>query len=166
MDYSLDPGEGAFYGPKLDFFLRDNMGREWQCGTIQLDFVLPERLDATYIDTQGQKGRPVMIHHAILGSVERFLGMLLEHYDGNLPLWLSPEQILIASINDNQAAYANNVADDLEREGFRVAIDNRSERLPKKIVDARNAGIPIVMVVGDREAQQGKVSLSVRPGTL
>ncbi len=165
VDYQHDPGEGAFYGPKLDFFLRDNKGREWQCGTIQLDFVLPDRLDAHYTDTAGETVRPAMIHHAILGSVERFVGILLEHHDGNLPLWLAPDQIVVAAISDRQAAYALDVADKLEREGFRVATDNRSERLSKKIVDARNGGIPVVMVVGDREAGDGTVSMRRRDGT-
>jgi len=164
VHYQVDPGEGAFYGPKLDFFLRDNQDREWQCGTIQLDFVLPERLDATYIDTHGQLRRPVMIHHAILGSMERFVGMLLEHYEGNLPLWLAPDQIVVASISDGQADYADRAADDLERRGFRVVTDNRSERLAKKVIDARNAGIPILAVVGEREARDGTMTVRDRSG--
>ncbi len=165
VDYQIDPGEGAFYGPKLDYFLLDNQGREWQCGTVQLDFVLPVRLDASYIDTHGHERKPVIIHHAVLGSIERFVGILLEHYEGDLPLWLAPDQIVVASINDDNATYANLVAKDLEVQGYRVVTDNRSERLPKKVVDARNAGIPILMVIGKREARDGTVSLRNLDGT-
>ena len=165
VGHEIDPGEGAFYGPKLDFFLRDNRDREWQCGTIQLDFVMPERLDAHYIDNHGRKARPVMIHHAVLGSVERFVGMLLEQYEGNLPLWLAPEQIVVASINAAQVGYADHVADLLEDDGYRLTVDNRSERLAKKIFDARHAGIPILIVVGEREARDGTVSLRQSDGT-
>jgi len=159
VDYQPDPGQGAFYGPKLDFFLRDRQDHEWQCGTIQLDAVLPERLDAHYVDSRGKARRPVMLHHAVLGSVERFIAILLEHHQGKLPLWLAPDQIAVASINSGQAAYADHVAAALAREGYRVVTDNRPERLPKKIVNARNAGIPILLAVGAREARNGSVSL-------
>lgn len=163
--YRIDPGEGAFYGPKLDFSLRDRQGRAWQCGTIQLDLVLPERLDARYADETGGKARPVMIHHAVLGSVERFIGMLLEHYEGDLPLWLAPDQIVVASIGAAQAAYADGVVARLEDAGYRAVTDIRPERLAKKIVDARDAGIPLLMAVGVREARDGTVSLRRRDGS-
>jgi threonyl-tRNA synthetase len=159
LAYAVDPGEGAFYGPKLDFFLRDRRGREWQCGTIQLDTVLPERLDAHYTDPQGSRVRPVMIHHAVLGSIERFVGILLEHYGGQLPLWLAPEQIVVATIGPAQQAYAGHVAAQLDAAGLRVITDSRSERLSRKIVDAREAGIPILLAVGAREAEEASVSL-------
>ena len=164
LAFDVAPGEGAFYGPKLDFFLHDSRGRAWQCGTVQVDLVLPERLDAAYVDAQGRKVRPVMIHHAVLGSVERFVGILLEHHEGMLPLWLAPEQIVVASIGAAEAAYAHAVADDLAAVGYRVATDVRPERLSRKIVDARHAGIPILMAVGAREARDGTVSLRRRDG--
>lgn len=164
IDYRLQPGEGAFYGPKLEFVLRDGHGRNWQCGTIQVDFVLPERLDARYLDERNEAQRPAMIHHAVLGSLERFIGMLLEHYAGNLPLWLAPEQIVVALIGERQADYAGRVAGELEAVGYRVVTDVRPERLSKKIVDAREAGIPILMAVGDREERDGSVALRRRDG--
>ena len=164
LDYQHDPGEGAFYGPKLDFHLRDSRGREWQCGTVQLDMVLPERLDARYADAEDRRVRPVMIHHAVLGSVERFIGILLEHHGGNLPLWLAPDQVVVASIGGDQTAYAKRIADDLAEQGFRVVTDIRAERLSRKIMDAREAGIPILMAVGKREQVDGTVSLRRRDG--
>ena len=164
LDYRIDPGEGAFYGPKLDFFLRDRSGRELQCGTVQLDYVLPERLDAHYVDAENRKVRPVMIHHAILGSLERFIGVLLEHHRGKLPLWLAPEQIVVASIGAAQAGYAEQVAAALEDDGYRAVADTRPERLSRKVVDAREAGIPLLMAVGKREAAEGSVALRRRDG--
>lgn len=164
VHYEVDPGEGAFYGPKLDFSLRDQNGRRWQCGTIQLDLVLPERLGARYVDAAGQERRPVMLHHAVLGSVERFIGMLLEHYRGDLPAWLAPEQAVVASIAREQAGYAAAVANRLEDAGLRVAVDDRPERLAKKIVDARRSGIPLLLAVGAREARDGTVALRRRNG--
>ena len=165
LDHQLDPGEGAFYGPKLDFFLRDSRGREWQCGTVQLDLVLPERLDAAYVDASNRHVRPIMIHHAVLGSLERFVGILLEHYDGNLPLWLAPEQVVVASIAEAQNDYAQSVADELEDADFRAIADTRPERLSRKIVDAREAGIPILMAVGNREQTDNSVSMRWRDGS-
>ncbi len=164
LDHQPDPGEGAFYGPKLDFHLRDSRGREWQCGTVQLDMVLPERLDARYADADDRRVRPVMIHHAVLGSIERFIGILLEHHGGSLPLWLAPDQIVVASIGREQAGYAEAVAADLLGCDFRTVTDNRNERLSRKIMDAREAGIPILMAVGKREAADGTVSLRRRDG--
>ncbi len=159
LTYRTDPGEGAFYGPKLDFSLKDSHGRDWQCGTVQLDMVLPDRLDASFIDSEGHRVRPVMIHHAVLGSIERFIGILLEHYRGDLPLWLAPDQILVANITDASAGYASDVVAELEHAGFRVGVDLRSDRIGKKIVDARAMGIPILAAVGEREETDGTVSL-------
>jgi threonyl-tRNA synthetase len=164
LDPRLQAGDGTFYGPKLEFILRDRQGREWQCGTIQLDFVLPERLGAAYVDADNQRRRPAMMHQAILGSMERLLAMLLEHHGGDLPLWLAPEQLAIVSIGAAQAAYAERVADAFARAEFRVALDVRSERLPRKIVDARENGIPLLVAVGVREARDGTVSLRYPDG--
>jgi threonyl-tRNA synthetase len=158
------PGEGAFYGPKLEFALRDSQGRHWQCGTIQVDFVLPERLDACYVDELNARPRPVILHHAVLGSIERFVAMLLEHYAGNLPLWLAPEQILCAPIGSEQDAYAERVAALLAGWGYRAAVDRRPERLPRKIVDAHALGIPILLALGRREAAGETVALRRRDG--
>ena len=164
LDYRLQPGEGAFYGPKLEFVLRDGHGRDWQCGTVQVDLVLPDRLDARYLDERNAVRRPVLIHHAVLGSLERFIGMLLEHHGGRLPLWLAPDQVVVASIGERQADYAERVAGDLDAAGYRVVTDVRPERLSKKIVDAREAAIPILMAVGDREERDGSVTLRRRDG--
>jgi threonyl-tRNA synthetase len=164
LDYQIDAGEGAFYGPKLDFFLRDRRAREWQCGTIQLDYVLPERLDTCYTDARGQRVRPVMIHHAVLGSLERFVGIVLEHYQGQLPLWLAPEQVVVASIARPHNVYAERVGEAFVAEGYRTVIDVRAERLSRKVVDAREAGIPILLAVGAREARDGTVCLRRRDG--
>jgi len=160
----LQAGDGTFYGPKLEFILGDRQGREWQCGTIQLDFVLPERLGAEYVDADNQRRRPAMMHQAVLGSIERFLAVLLEHHGGKLPLWLAPEQLVIASIGEAQAAYAERVADAFAREDFRVILDTRPERLPRKIFDARERGIPLLIAVGAREERNDTVSLRYRDG--
>ena len=159
LSYKVQPGEGAFYGPKLEFVLKDSHGRAWQCGTVQLDMVLPERLDAWYADASDQRLRPVMIHHAVLGSLERFVGMLLEHHHGQLPLWLAPDQIVVAALDAAQAGYAEDVAAQLRDAGFRVAVDARPERLARKVADAHAAGIPVLLAVGPREAAAGTVSL-------
>ncbi|WP_420348273.1 threonine--tRNA ligase [Pelagibius sp.] len=159
LDYRLQPGEGAFYGPKLEFVLRDNKGRSWQCGTIQVDLVLPERLDAAFADSDGKQRRPIMLHQAVLGSIERFLGVLLEHHGGNLPFWLAPDQVVVASVGPEQAAYAEAVAADLSVAGLRAVADIRHERLGKKVMDARNLGIPGFAVVGPEEAARGSVAL-------
>jgi threonyl-tRNA synthetase len=164
LDFAIRQGEGAFYGPKLEFHLRDSHGRSWQCGTVQLDFVLPERLGAEYVDSDNRRRHPVMIHHAVLGSLERFIGMLLEHYRGALPLWLAPEQVTIANVAAAQEAYARKAAAALGREGYRVAVDARAERLARKIAEAHDQGVPLVAVVGEREAERGSVSLRWRNG--
>lgn len=159
LDYRLQPGEGAFYGPKLEFHLRDSRGRSWQCGTVQLDLVLPERLEAAYIDAEGRRCRPVILHQAVLGSLERFLALLLEHHGGRLPLWLAPEQVLVASVSEAAAPHACAVAEAFEEAGLRVALDEGSDRLGRKAQEARRLAIPVLAVVGAREAERGEVSL-------
>ncbi|MCC6551756.1 MAG: threonine--tRNA ligase [Polyangiaceae bacterium] len=159
LDYEEQPGQGAFYGPKLEFVLKDARGRAWQCGTIQLDAVLPERFDAGYVDASGARARPIMLHRAILGSVERFVGILLEHHGGDLPLWLAPEQVVVASISDAAREYAGRVAGALRAAGLRARLDDRAEKIGRKIVDARQAGVPVLWIVGQREAERGEVSV-------
>lgn len=159
LEFEMNPGEGAFYGPKLEFALRDSIGREWQCGTLQVDFVLPERLDATYIGEDGKKHRPVMLHRAILGSLERFIGVLIEHYAGKLPLWLSPVQVAVTPITSDGDDYARFVKEKLESEGLRVDLDLRNEKINYKIRELSEAKIPIIMVVGKREAEEKTVSI-------
>ncbi|RYH70144.1 MAG: threonine--tRNA ligase [Alcaligenaceae bacterium] len=165
LDCHLQPGEGAFYGPKLEFHLRDSRGRNWQCGTIQLDMLLPERLGATYIDRDSQRAVPVMLHHAVLGSLERFIGMLLEHHEGWLPTWLAPEQVTVATVSDSSIPYAKRVAIALEQIGVRVKLDARSERLPRKIVDAREQCIPFFVAVGNRDERDQTLVLRERHGS-
>ena len=165
LDIAAKPGEGAFYGPKLELRLHDSAGRQWQCGTIQLDFVLPERLDASFVDAAGARARPVMLHQAVLGSLERFIGVLLEHYCGNLPLWLAPEQIVLAPLGADQRDYAREVEALLVGAGYRVRLDDRPERLAKKIVDARAAGVPLLLVLGPDEAARRAVTLRRRDGS-
>ncbi len=152
-------GEGAFYGPKLEFHLRDRQGRLWQCGTIQLDFVLPARLAASFVGESNNKEIPVMLHQAVLGSVERFIGILLEHHEGRLPLWLAPEQLLIATIGAEQDGYAREVEKQLARLGYRTKLDLRGERLARKVAESHEAGIPLVLAVGAREAAGESVTL-------
>jgi len=164
LDFAIRNGEGAFYGPKLEFHLRDSHGRSWQCGTVQLDFVLPERLGADYVGSDSQRHRPVLIHHAVLGSLERFIGMLLEHHRGVLPLWLAPEQLVLASIGPEQASYVRKAAAVLGREGYRVAVDDRRERLSRKIAEAHEQGVPLVAVAGEREMERGSLSVRSRNG--
>ncbi len=159
LEYQLNPGEGAFYGPKLEFVLRDAIGREWQCGTLQLDFVLPERLDATYIGEDGAKHRPVMLHRAILGSMERFIGVLIEHYAGRLPLWLSPVQVVVATITQESDAYASEVLATLEAAGIRAEADLRNEKINYKIREHSHKKVPVMLVVGKREAEERTVAM-------
>ena len=159
LELEMLPGEGAFYGPKLEFHLRDAIGRTWQCGTLQLDYVLPERLDASYIGEDGQKHRPIMLHRAILGSLERFLGVLIEHYAGAFPLWLAPTQIVVATITSDADDYASKVVRELRAAGLRVEIDLRNEKINYKIREHSLAKTPVIAVVGRREAEEGKVAL-------
>ncbi|HEY2049304.1 MAG TPA: threonine--tRNA ligase [Caulobacteraceae bacterium] len=153
------PNEGAFYGPKLEFHLRDAIGRTWQCGTLQLDYVLPERLDANYIGEDGGKHRPVMLHRAIAGSLERFLGVLIEHYAGAFPLWLAPVQAVVATITSEADDYAFSVAEKLRKAGLRVETDLRNEKVGYKVREHSLAKVPVLAVVGRREAEEGKVAL-------
>jgi threonyl-tRNA synthetase len=159
VDYELNPGEGAFYGPKLEFVLRDAIGRDWQCGTLQVDFVLPERLDATYIADDSSRQRPVMLHRAILGSFERFLGILIEQYAGRFPLWLAPVQVVVASIVTDAEAYALEVADALRAKGLIVTTDTRNEKINAKIREHSLEHVPIIAVVGRKEAAERTVTL-------
>jgi len=167
LNYELDEGGGAFYGPKIDVKIKDAIGRLWQCSTIQFDFNLPERFDMTYVGPDNRKHRPYMIHRALLGSIERFTGIILEHYAGLLPLWLSPTQVRIVPIADRHLSYARDILDLLLREGFRAELDDRDERMNAKIRDAELMKIPYVVVVGDREVESGTVSVrSKREGNL
>jgi threonyl-tRNA synthetase len=159
LSYTLNAGEGAFYGPKLEFVLRDTLGRDWQCGTLQLDFNMPERLGASYVGEDGARHVPVMLHRAILGSFERFIGILIEHYAGHFPLWLAPVQAVVASITDEAAPYAEAVARDLGAAGLRVISDTANQKIGYKVREHSLAKIPVMLVVGRREAEQRTVSL-------
>ncbi|MGY8604457.1 threonine--tRNA ligase [Gluconobacter cerinus] len=159
VEYEYNPGEGAFYGPKLEFVLTDAIGRDWQCGTLQVDYVLPERLDASYIGEDSQRHRPVMLHRAILGSFERFIGILIEQYAGKFPLWLAPTQVVVASIVSDAADYANEVAAELKAAGLQVVTDVRNDKINAKIREHSLARVPVILVVGRREAEERKVAM-------
>ena len=159
LETELNPGDGAFYGPKLDFVLRDAIGRDWQCGTLQVDFVLPERLDAHYIGEDGEKHRPVMLHRAILGSFERFLGILIEHYAGKFPLWLAPLQVVVATITSEADDYATRVHAALCEAGLKAELDIRNEKINYKIREHSVAKVPIILVIGAKEAADGTVAM-------
>ncbi|MGM0501406.1 MAG: threonine--tRNA ligase [Bacillota bacterium] len=162
LDYEVNEGDGAFYGPKIDFHLEDCLGRTWQCGTIQLDFQMPERFDLTYIGQDGEEHRPVMIHRAIYGSLERFMGILIEHYAGAFPTWLAPIQVEIIPISDDQLDYAYAVKDKLESDDIRVEVDARQEKVGYKIREAQVQQIPYMLIVGDDEVEEGTVSIRDR----
>ena len=164
LAYDLQPGEGAFYGPKIEFSLKDCLGRVWQCGTLQLDFALPERLDAHYIGENNERHVPVMLHRAILGSLERFIGILLEHHAGAMPLWLSPLQAVVLNISDKQAAYAEQVAATLRQAGLRVEADLRNEKITRKIREHSLDKLPYQIVVGDKEVAANLVAVRTRGG--
>jgi threonyl-tRNA synthetase len=159
LEWELNPGEGAFYGPKLEFVLRDAIGRDWQCGTLQADFVLPERLDAEYVGEDGAKHRPVMLHRAILGSFERFMGILIENYAGKFPLWLAPTHVVVATITSDANAYAEEVAKTLQSAGLRVETDLRNEKINYKVREHSLLKVPIIAVVGKKEAEDKTVAL-------
>jgi len=159
VDLVMNPGEGAFYGPKLEFVLRDAIGRDWQCGTLQVDFVLPERLDASFVGVDGDRHRPVMLHRAILGSFERFIGILIEHFAGRFPLWLSPLQVVVATITNEADDYANGVVTQLKAAGLYAEADLRNEKINYKIREHSLAKVPVIMVLGAREAKNGTVAL-------
>jgi len=164
LPFELNEGDGAFYGPKIDVKLKDALDREWQCATIQCDFTLPERFDLTYVGSDGEKHRPVMLHRVILGSIERFIGVLIEHYAGSFPLWLSPVQAIVLNVTDNQAAYAQQVFEQLRNAGVRVEHDLRNEKLGFKIREAQMAKIPYMLVIGDREMETQTLAPRFRDG--
>ena len=164
LAYTVNPGEGAFYGPKLEFVLRDAIGRDWQCGTLQVDLNLPERFDITYVNEAGERVRPVMLHRALFGSLERFIGILIEHYAGAFPVWLAPVQVAGFSITDAQADYAREVVSALQKEGFRAITDLRNEKVGYKIREHTLARIPYLVVVGDREKAEQTVSIRALNG--
>ena len=164
VPYQIDEGEATFYGPKIDIKVRDALGREWQLSTIQFDFNLPERFNMSYIGEDGLEHRPYMIHRALLGSMERFMGVLIEHFAGAFPVWLAPVQAVLIPIADRHLPYAQQVADQLKAKGLRVEVDERGERMNAKIRDAQNQKIPYMLVVGDKEAEQGLVALRLRSG--
>ena len=159
LEYTLNPGEGAFYGPKLEFILKDAIGREWQCGTLQVDLNLPERLDATYVGEDGLKHNPVMLHRALFGSLERFIGILIEHYAGNLPIWLSPVQAVVAPITSDINEYAESVFSSLKNNGIRVEKDLRNEKISYKIRENSLKKIPYQLILGKNEMEDNTVTL-------
>ncbi len=157
--YRINPGDGAFYGPKIDFHVTDALGRSWQLGTCQLDFQMPERFELNFIDADDDRQRPVMIHRALLGSMERFAGILIEHYAGRFPAWLAPVQAMILPVADRHNEYALKVAEELRDAGVRVEVDERTESVGKKIRDAELGRYPYMLVVGDRESEAGEISV-------
>lgn len=159
LEYEINEGDGAFYGPKIDYHLEDAIGRTWQCGTIQLDFQMPERFDITYVDRDNEKKRPVMIHRALLGSMERFMGSLIEHYAGKFPLWLAPLQVKLLPISDKYVDYAKSVAGELKTHGIRVEVDEREEKIGYKVRAAQLEKVPLALVVGEKEAESHTVSV-------
>jgi threonyl-tRNA synthetase len=162
MPYKINEGDGAFYGPKIDFHLQDSLGRTWQCGTIQLDFQMPEKFDLSYIGPDGQKHRPAMIHRVVYGSMERFLALLIEHYAGAFPLWLAPVQAVVIPITDRQHAYALEIKDMLRNKKVRVEMDDRNEKVGYKIREAQVQKIPYMLVIGDKEVAARSVAVRHR----
>ena len=162
MPYTINEGDGAFYGPKIDFHIRDCLGRSWQCGTIQLDFQMPERFDLTYIGEDGEKHRPVMLHRVVFGSIERFIGILIEHFAGAFPVWLSPVQVKVLPISDAQKDYANEVVEELKKYDIRVELDDRNEKIGYKIREAQLQKVPYMLVVGEKETKERKVAIRAR----
>jgi len=162
MKYKLNPGDGAFYGPKIDFHLEDCIGRTWQCGTIQLDMQMPQRFDLTYIGRDGERHRPVMIHRVVYGSIERFMGILIEHFAGKFPTWLSPVHVKILPVASRHAEYGESVMKALKAKGLRVELDDRSEKVGYKIREAQLEKVPYMLVVGDKEIEDGNLSVRSR----
>ena len=162
FEYEINEGDGAFYGPKIDFHLQDSIGRTWQCGTIQLDFQMPQRFELEYVGEDGEKHRPIMIHRAIFGSIERFIGILIEHFAGKFPVWLSPVQVKVLTITDRTKKYAESVCDMLKERGIRAELDARNEKIGYKIREAKPEKVPYVLVVGDKEAEEGTVNVNKR----
>ncbi|RPJ73747.1 MAG: threonine--tRNA ligase, partial [Acidobacteria bacterium] len=164
IDYQLNPGDGAFYGPKIDFAVTDAIGRKWQCATIQLDYQLPERFNLRYVGADNGEHRPVVIHRAIFGSFERFVALLIEHYAGAFPLWCAPLQVMVLPIADRHLAFCESVRDRLAAAGLRVELDGRQEKIGYKIREAQLQKVPYMLVAGDREAEQGTVAVRTRTG--
>ena len=162
LDYKINEGDGAFYGPKIDFHIEDSLGRSWQCGTIQLDFQLPQRFELEYIGSDGEKHRPIVIHRVIFGSIERFIGILIEDFAGKFPVWISPIQVKVLPISDSFMEYGHEVIDKLRKYGIRCEIDNRSEKIGYKIREARNERVPYMIIVGEKEKNHGNISLRSR----
>lgn len=162
MDYKINPGDGAFYGPKIDFHLEDSLGRRWQCGTIQLDFQLPQRFDLSYIGSDNEKHRPIVIHRAIFGSLERFIAILIEHFGGKFPTWIAPVQVKVLPISDKFNNYAEDVVKLLKDNNIRVSLDKRTEKIGYKIREARNERVPYIIVIGEKEQQENKISVRSR----
>ena len=164
LEWDLNPGEGAFYGPKIEFSLKDSLGRVWQCGTLQLDFALPSRLGAEYVADDNTRRTPVMLHRAILGSLERFIGILIEHYAGAMPVWLAPVQAVVMNISDAQAGPVAEVAETLKKAGFRVVADLRNEKISYKIREHSLQKLPFQLVIGDKEVAAQQVAVRSRKG--
>jgi threonyl-tRNA synthetase len=164
LPYDINEGDGAFYGPKIDVKLKDAIGRKWQCATIQCDFALPERFDLNYVDSDGKRKRPVMLHRVILGALERFIGILIEHYGGRFPVWLSPTQVIIMNITDEQAPYVKALQEEMINEGLRVDIDTRNEKLSLKIRDGAVRKVPYLIIAGKKEMASETVSVRIRDG--
>jgi threonyl-tRNA synthetase len=165
LKYDINEGDGAFYGPKIDIKLKDAIGRQWQCGTIQCDFLLPERFELSYMDENGKQSRPVMLHRAILGSLERFIGTLIEHYAGNFPLWLAPNQLAVIPIKTEHQNFAMQVKEALQQHDIRVVVDDRNESLSKRIREASVKKIPYQVIIGDKEAQSSQVAVRLQNGS-
>jgi threonyl-tRNA synthetase len=159
LEYIINEGDGAFYGPKLDFHLEDSIGRTWQCGTIQLDYMMPERFDLEYVGADGEKHRPVMIHRVLFGSIERFIGILTEHFAGKFPLWLAPVQVKLLTVNEKFNDFARELGNKLEELGIRVEVDDRNEKIGYKLREARNERVTYIAVIGEREVESNTLSL-------
>jgi threonyl-tRNA synthetase len=162
LDYKINEGDGAFYGPKIDFHLKDCIGRTWQCGTVQLDFQMPEKFDLTYIGADGEKHRPVMLHRVVFGSIERFIGILIEHYAGAFPAWLAPVQVKVMDITDDQRGYAEEVIKKLKDQDIRVEADVRNEKIGYKIREAQMQKVPYMIILGDKEKTGNSISVRSR----
>jgi threonyl-tRNA synthetase len=160
----MNEGAGAFYGPKIDFHIRDCMGRTWQCGTIQVDFAMPDRFDLEYAGRDNLRHRPVMVHRTVLGSIERFLGILIEHYAGAFPLWLAPVQLRVLTINENVIEYARSLKEKFSGKGFRIEIDERPESIGRKIREGQLEKVPYMLIIGDKEIESSTISVRDRSG--
>ena len=162
LQYVINEGDGAFYGPKIDFHLEDSIGRTWQCGTIQLDFQLPQRFELEYVGSDNEKHRPIVIHRVIFGSIERFIGILIEHFAGKFPTWLAPVQVKVLPISDKFNNYCDEVVKQFYENGIRIEIDQRNEKIGYKIREARNERVPYIVIIGEKEEEEGNVSLRSR----